>query len=357
KRGAQYLAAIGSQTNLERPDSWGALLTKGARLKGPKAKTMLTRIRARLGDVEAFPHWRTILSDTDRLPRLRSEAMEILELGGDSEVGPLAASLLTDPALRQAALSALPRYLNDSIAEQVIDALPGFPLTLRNEGINLLASRPTTTQTLLDSIESGELNGSLVSPVLMRQMRNHGVEKINELMDLIWGPVNPSPPNLPRQVRKWKYALTPERLERVDLSYGRHVFENTCGTCHKLFDEGVTLGPDLTGSNRANLDYLLENVLAPNSLIGNAYQLNVFTTKDGRTVSGMARKENDANVTVAMVGGSEVVLRKDEIVKRQILEQSMMPAGLFDAIPETDVAALVAYLASASQVEKWKGEK
>ena len=58
-----------------------------------------------------------------------------------------------------------------------------------------------------------------------------------------------------------------------------------------------------------------------------------------------------------MVGGSEVVLRKDEIVKRQILEQSMMPAGLFDAIPETDVAALVAYLASASQVEKWKGEK
>ncbi|MBT5167352.1 MAG: c-type cytochrome, partial [Opitutales bacterium] len=190
-----------------------------------------------------------------------------------------------------------------------------------------------------------------------RQMRNHGVEKINELMDLIWGPVNPSPPNLPRQVRKWKYALTPERLERVDLSYGRHVFENTCGTCHKLFDEGVTLGPDLTGSNRANLDYLLENVLAPNSLIGNAYQLNVFTTKDGRTVSGMARKENDANVTVAMVGGSEVVLRKDEIVKRQILEQSMMPAGLFDAIPETDVAALVAYLASASQVEKWKGEK
>ena len=357
KRGAQYLAAIGSQTNLERPDSWGALLTKGARLKGPKAKTMLARIRARLGDVEAFPHWRTILSDTDRLPRLRSEAMEILELGGDSEVGPLAASLLTDSALRQAALSALPRYLNDSIAEQVIDALPGFPLTLRNEGINLLASRPTTTQTLLDSIESGELNGSLVSPVLMRQMRNHGVEKINELMDSIWGPVNPSPPNLPRQVRKWKYALTPERLERVDLSYGRHVFENTCGTCHKLFDEGVTLGPDLTGSNRANLDYLLENVLAPNSLIGNAYQLNVFTTKDGRTVSGMARKENDANVTVAMVGGSEVVLRKDEIVKRQILEQSMMPAGLFDAIPETDVAALVAYLASASQVEKWKGEK
>ena len=356
KRGAQYLAAIGTQTNLERSKSWDAFLEKGEQLNGRNAKAMLARIRARLGDSEAFPYWRTVVADLERLPRLRSEALELLQLGGDSEVGPLAASLLTDSGLRQAALSALPRYLDESIAEQVIDALPSFPLTLRNEGINLLASRPETTQALLESIESGELNASLVSPVLMRQMRNHGVAKVDALMDSIWGAVNPSPPNLPRQVRRWKFALTPERLDRVDLSYGRHVFENTCGTCHKLFDEGVAMGPDLTGSNRANLDYLLENVLAPNSLIGNAYQLNVITTKDGRTISGMVRKENDTSLTVAMAGGSEVILRKEEIANRQVLEQSMMPTGLFDAIPETDVAALVAYLASPAQVEKWKEE-
>ncbi|MGY8694631.1 MAG: hypothetical protein ACKVGW_10605, partial [Verrucomicrobiia bacterium] len=191
KRGAQYLAAIGTQTNLERSKSWDAFLEKGEQLNGRNAKAMLARIRARLGDSEAFPYWRTVVADLERLPRLRSEALELLQLGGDSEVGPLAASLLTDSGLRQAALSALPRYLDESIAEQVIDALPSFPLTLRNEGINLLASRPETTQALLESIESGELNASLVSPVLMRQMRNHGVAKVDALMDSIWGAVNP----------------------------------------------------------------------------------------------------------------------------------------------------------------------
>lgn len=355
-RGAEYLAAIGSQTNLGRTASWKALLEKGASLDHPKAKTMLLRIRARLGDADAFAYWRDVVSDDGRLPRLRSEALELLQLGGDPEVGPLAASLLSDSKLRQAALTALPRYLNEPIALEVIAALPAFPLNLRNESINLLASRPATTLALLKSIESEDLNASLVSPVLMRQMRNHGLSEIDRLMESIWGAVNPSPPNLPREVRRWKFALTPEALSRADLSHGRQVFENTCGICHKLFDNGVALGPDLTGSNRANLDYLLENVLAPNSIVGTAYQLNSFSTKDGRAISGMVRSEDDNSYTIVMPGGSETILRKDEVKNREILDQSMMPAGLFDAIPEDDVAALVAYLASPTQVEKPKGQ-
>lgn len=352
RRGVQYLAALGEQTELERPRSWQAFLDTSERLNGAKAKTMALRIRARLGDAEAFGYWRDVLTDSGRLPRLRAEALELLQLGGDPQVGTMAASLLGDDALRDEALAALPRYMDEAVASSIIDVLPDFPLSARNEGINLLASRSETTVSLLNAIQSERLNASLVSPVLMRQMRNHGKENINALMDAIWGKVNASPATLPRQVRRWKFALTPERLSRVDLSYGREVFENTCGTCHTLFGEGVALGPDLTGSNRANLDYLLENVLDPNSIIGNAYQLNVITAKDGRSISGMVKSEDANSLTIAMAGGAEVTLRKDEIEKRQVLEQSMMPPGLFDAIPEDDVAALVAYLASPTQVEK-----
>ena len=352
RRGTQYLAALGEQTELERPRSWQALLNTSERLGGAKAKTMALRIRARLGDAEAFDYWRNVLTDSGRLPRLRAEALELLQLGGDPQVGPMAAALLGDDALRDEALAALPRYMDEAVAARLIEALPEFPLSARNEGINLLASRPETTLALLNAIQSERLNASLVSPVLMRQMRNHGKENVNALMDTIWGKVNASPATLPRQVRRWKFALTAERLSRVDLSYGREVFENTCGTCHTLFGEGVALGPDLTGSNRANLDYLLENVLDPNSIIGNAYQLNVITAKDGRSISGMVKSEDDNSLTVAMAGGAEVTLRKDEIESRQVLEQSMMPPGLFDAIPEDDVAALVAYLASPTQVER-----
>ena len=67
---------------------------------------------------------------------------------------------------------------------------------------------------------------------------------------------------------------------------GRAVFQRTCGACHKLYGEGGTIGPDLTGSNRANLDYLLFNVLNPNGEVQDAYKMVVVTTRDGRTFAG-----------------------------------------------------------------------
>ena len=353
----RFLAAIGSKVDLERPSSWDAFIRGGESLNHDRVNTMVLRIRARLGDQSAFAYWRGVLNDSTRLPRLRMEALEILQLGGDPQAGNVAASLLSEPAFRETALVALPRYLDTEIAAKLIEALPAFPLKLRNEGINLLGSRPDTTLLLLDSIESKQVEAALVSPVLMRQMRAHGNARITRKMNDLWGEPSELPPDLPRQMRSWKFALTPERLERVDLSYGRHVYSNTCGTCHKLFDSGVALGPDLTGSNRVNLDYILENVLAPNSVVGKDYQLNVITTKDGRVFSGMVTNEDGSRLEVSMAGGTKTVVRVADIEERKILSQSMMPTGLFDAIPEDDVAALVAYLASPSQVDEWKGEK
>ena len=356
-RGQRFLAAIGSKVDLERPSSWDAFIRGGESLNHDGVNTMVLRVRARLGDQSAFAFWRGVLNDSTRLPRLRMEALEILQLGGDPHAGTVAASLLSEPAFRETALAALPRYLDTEIAAKLIEALPAFPLKLRNEGINLLGSRRDTTLLLLDAIESKQVEAALVSPVLMRQMRAHGDTRITRKMNDLWGEPIQLPPDLPRQMRRWKFALTPERLERVDLSYGRHVYSNTCGTCHKLFDSGVAVGPDLTGSNRINLDYILENVLAPNSVVGKDYQLNVITTKDGRVFSGMVTNEDGSRLEVSMAGGTKTVVRTADIEGRKILGQSMMPTGLFDAIPEDDVAALVAYLASPSQVDEWKGEK
>jgi len=91
--------------------------------------------------------------------------------------------------------------------------------------------------------------------------------------------------------------------------------------------------------------------------VGDAYQLNVITTKDGRAFSGMVTSENDEQIRIAQAGGATVTVSQDEVKERQILKQSMMPEGLFEAIPEDDVAALVAYLASPVQVEKKEAAK
>ena len=52
-----------------------------------------------------------------------------------------------------------------------------------------------------------------------------------------------------------------------------------------LYGSGGNVGPDLTGSNRANLDYILAQIINPSEIMQDAYHLVVVTTRDGRTVS------------------------------------------------------------------------
>ena len=117
-----------------------------------------------------------------------------------------------------------------------------------------------------------------------------------------------------------------------------------------MFAGGMDIGPNLTGSNRANLDYILENVLAPNAIVSKDYLINIFNLKDGRVISGMIKEETPEAITVAMPGGTEVWFSPNEVENRTELNQSLMPGGLFDVLPLNEVSDLIAYLASPEQV-------
>jgi putative heme-binding domain-containing protein len=144
-------------------------------------------------------------------------------------------------------------------------------------------------------------------------------------------------------------------LAKADATKGHAIFNAICGQCHKLFGEGQSVGPDLTGSNRGNLDYLLDNVLDPNAVIGKDYQLNIFELKDGRVASGVLKEESPAAYRIAMPGGLEQTITAAEVKTRTLAKVSTMPEGLFDALPVETLQQLVAYLqtnASPSKLEK-----
>jgi putative heme-binding domain-containing protein len=111
------------------------------------------------------------------------------------------------------------------------------------------------------------------------------------------------------------------------------------------------LGPDITGSNRANLDYLLSNVLNPSGEIQDDYRMVVLTSRAGRTYVGNVVAENERQVTLRVVGQDAVVINKSDIQSRETTATSMMPQGLFDALTDAEVLDLVAYLRTNAQVK------
>ena len=84
-----------------------------------------------------------------------------------------------------------------------------------------------------------------------------------------------------------------------------------CGQCHKLFGQGGDVGPDLTGSDRANPDYILENVLDPSASVGRDYTLTTVATRDGRLVAGILREQSPAALVIQTASERITLPRED----------------------------------------------
>jgi putative heme-binding domain-containing protein len=118
-----------------------------------------------------------------------------------------------------------------------------------------------------------------------------------------------------------------------------------------MYGEGGSIGPDLTGSNRANLEYLLANVLNPNGEVQDAYKMVLVTARDGRTLAGTVIAENDRQITLRMVGGDNAIVSKSDIQSREVTALSMMPTGLLDSLNDREAIELVAFLRTAAPVK------
>ena len=68
---------------------------------------------------------------------------------------------------------------------------------------------------------------------------------------------------------------------------GRLVFSKTCQQCHKLYGEGGTIGPDLTGSNRSDLEYLLSNIIDPSAEVARDYRMSVVRDQGRAVITGI----------------------------------------------------------------------
>jgi putative heme-binding domain-containing protein len=127
------------------------------------------------------------------------------------------------------------------------------------------------------------------------------------------------------------------------------MFGELCGVCHQMFGEGALIGPDLTGSNRTELDYLLTNIIDPSGDMQDAYQTLMVTTRDGRTYSGTVATKDPRSMTLRVVGQDEVVIPQSDIQSFDYFPLSMMPEGLLDGYGDDEVADLVAYLMTAEE--------
>jgi putative heme-binding domain-containing protein len=137
-------------------------------------------------------------------------------------------------------------------------------------------------------------------------------------------------------------------LKDGDVRRGQAVFNSTkaaCAACHAIGYLGGNVGPDLThiGKIRGERD-LLESIVFPSASFVRSYEPVVVSTKDGRFINGLIRKDASDEILLATGVNQEARIARKDIEEILPSRVSIMPAGLDQQLSVRELSDLVAFL-------------
>ncbi len=156
-------------------------------------------------------------------------------------------------------------------------------------------------------------------------------------------------------VKAWTVAELESSLDQVgsgrSFDRGRAAFNDAqCFACHRLGNEGGSVGPELTAAtSKYTRRDILEALLEPSKVVSDQFQNSVIVKKDGDDVTGRITDENAERLIVLpnmLAPELTVEVRLADIARREPSKVSAMPSGLLDNLAQEEILDLLAFLES-----------
>ncbi|MCE9563645.1 MAG: c-type cytochrome [Planctomycetes bacterium] len=333
----------------KEPKLWPPLLTRFRMSENAELRREAEAVAVLFGDKEAIAKLSKVVSDSTATAEDRRAAIELLRPLKLPEFAKTLRTLLDDPAVRTAAIRGLAAFADAETPAAIIKAYPKFTAEEKLDAVQTLAARKEWANALLDAVEKKDVPRADIPVTTARQILALNDKALSTRLDSVWGKIAPASQARVELTKKWKALLTEDTLAKASVANGRVLFTKHCGACHKMFGEGQAVGPELTGSQRSNLDYVLENVLDPSAVVPREFQMVNFATKDERVISGIVLRETKDAITIRTTNDT-VVLPTGDIATRKQTNVSIMPDGLFEQMKPDEVRDLIAYLRAKEQV-------
>lgn len=343
------LTGLEGTRSVPMPEEWRLsyeILRKSA---VPVVREQAMRLALIFDDANAIQGLVEVASNTQATVLDRQQAINALVAkripGFDSNL----LTLTRDEATRRAALRGLAQYNHPNTVSTILDIYPRADDAARQDALQTLAARPAWARAMLDAVKLKQIPRRDITAFTARQIHSLGDKSLSADVELLWGHVRETPKDRIRIISEYKRRLTPDAISSSNRSHGRTLFAKTCGNCHRLFDAGAAIGPDLTGAQRTNIDYLLLNLIDPSSSVSKDFQMQIIETTAGLTVTGLVVAENENAVTI-QTPNEKVVIPASEIEQRVASGVSMMPEGMLQRLTPDEVRDLFAYLTGPDQV-------
>ena len=305
-------------------------------------------LRLRQGDRSAFQEALAQIQDENSPSGLRVQLINVL---GELRRKPAQQILLdrlahdSDNNVRNAILAALQAFDESTIATSILHLYPEFPSPLQKTALTTLASREHWAERLITEVEAKRIASANVPAATIGNLWLHRNKNLQQRLRNIWG-------NIPG-------ATTDEMRTQIEQithliktgsgvpNHGKPLFIKHCGKCHRLFEDGGDIGPNLTQHDRLDLRQMIVNIVNPSLALREGFESHVILTTDGRTINGLMVDQDNQVLVIKNHQGQKQVIPRSEVDDLFKSARSLMPTDTLTPLTDQQVRDLFAYLRSS----------
>ena len=301
----------------------------------------------RRGEAKSVAEALRVIADAKADKLMRLQYTEILGEAPNAKAIPVLLGIVkSEPGtdLKRAALGALKPYNDARISAGVLAVYGELPDSLRKVAGTLLAGRESWALEFLRAVDGGELAAGLVSAEVVSLLRSHGEGRVGQLLDKHFAGAATDEAKLEQEIQRLAKVVTAKPGSPYE---GKKLYAASCGACHRLFEQGGQIGPDLTAYQRDDLDTVLLNIINPSAEIREGYENFLLTTNDGRLAGGFLVEQDARSVVLRGLDGQDVTFERESIRGLKAQGVSLMPPGLLAGYSDGQIRDLMAYLRSS----------
>jgi putative heme-binding domain-containing protein len=354
----QGLARRGAKESAQLK-SWGTTLAKDLLKKYPAgekkdSKEVLTKQKfaAELaGKYRVVTLEPELLSFFDRGedhdPDVKLSALRALLILNTNKHASLAAEILKDtvPSQFKNRVAAVLGDFSGPAVNKVLAEVKDAPPDLQSSIAMALAASPEGKSIIFHKVKNGEL---LPRTLIQPQVEERIMLNISPRQKAEYNAITATlePINRERQtlIATRILAFTTTPTETISVDSGEMVFKQNCAACHAIGGEGGSIGPQLDGVGKWGFRALAEKIIDPNRNVSEAFRTYTITTRDGKVMSGLFRREEGEVIVFADITGKEFSVPKNNIAEQKPAKYTLMPDHFGQVLSQEEFNKLLKYL-------------
>ncbi|MCA9057401.1 MAG: DUF1080 domain-containing protein [Planctomycetaceae bacterium] len=335
--------AVRDQRGLRAPADWLAISESLYDSPHGSVAGLAESIGAAFGDGALYERMRRVLESDATPVNAKKQAISILASDSSPMNLPLYLQRLDEAALAGQLIPQLARSSDIAVADALISRLASFSPNETAAAMQVICSRVAWAERLLDAIAAGRVQKSQLNAFYVRQLTSLQNEQLNQRIENEWGRLSQTSAERKTEIRQLANDYRKAPLWAYNGGAGAEHFRKLCANCHQPNQQNEAIAPRLAGTGSKGIDYIVENVVDPNAVVGRDFQARIIVTEDGQVITGLVERETETSLTIRTLTESITVPVK-MIEEMKVSENSFMPEGLLKTLNDRERIELFKYL-------------